>query len=289
MKEKLKGIASALGYAGLYFFVQFSVILVTIFAAMINLFSGMGRDELVMLLSQEQELNRMLTSMVDTIMLPTLIGINGILLAILWLIVKCRRQNFTQKISLKKTKASYLLIGSIIAIGMYSLNTGLVELLGRIDFFHGAYMELEAFSRNSVETSFWLSLFVVGLLAPFVEEVLFRGFIYQTLRKRLSIGWTIALQGLLFGLFHMNSVQIIYATFIGIVFGYIVYRTGSIWVTIVMHMVNNAGGIIMEECFGAYAQSMPVIIGVLGVGIVITGVGLYLINKNCAVNKKSFI
>lgn len=89
---------------------------------------------------------------------------------------------------------------------------------------------------------------VIGILAPFAEEVVFRGAI---LRKLLGMmdekrHWVaIALSALVFGLVHLNVPQGIHAFLIGLLLGWMYYRTRSILPGILFHWVNNSVAFIM--------------------------------------------
>ena len=84
---------------------------------------------------------------------------------------------------------------------------------------------------------------VIGILAPFAEEVVFRGAI---LRKLLGMmdekrHWVaIVLSALVFGLVHLNIPQGIHAFLIGLLLGWMYYRTRSILPGILFHWVNNS-------------------------------------------------
>lgn len=88
-----------------------------------------------------------------------------------------------------------------------------------------------------------LMLVVTVILAPIVEELTFRYFVFNKIRKYGDKA-AIITTAVLFGLFHMNFEQFIYATAIGLVFGYIVSKTGYVRYTIMIHMlVNFFGGV----------------------------------------------
>ena len=59
------------------------------------------------------------------------------------------------------------------------------------------------------EAVLWLIFPMVVLMAPLVEEVLFRGVIYRVLAQALGARWGIVLSGLIFGLVHMNLAGLI--------------------------------------------------------------------------------
>jgi Predicted metal-dependent membrane protease len=79
----------------------------------------------------------------------------------------------------------------------------------------------------------------IALVAPLVEEILFRGVIMQSLRP-FGDGFALVASSILFGLAHGNLVQTPNALVMGLVIGYFVLRTNSLWTGIVLHMVNNA-------------------------------------------------
>jgi membrane protease YdiL (CAAX protease family) len=88
----------------------------------------------------------------------------------------------------------------------------------------------------------WLKLlFVLGgaVAAPIGEEVFFRGFLYNVLKRRLNVTAGIVLSGLCFALIHFNPLGVIVIFPMGMALAYVYERTKSLWVTIIMHAVNN--------------------------------------------------
>ncbi len=82
----------------------------------------------------------------------------------------------------------------------------------------------------------------IGILAPVAEEMVFRGAILRTLLSMTGRGraWlAIVLSALIFGGVHMNLPQFVHAAFIGLVLGWLYWRSGSILPGIVLHWVNN--------------------------------------------------
>lgn len=96
-------------------------------------------------------------------------------------------------------------------------------------------LESMAMASSGVET---FSMFVyMGLAAPVVEEVVFRGLVLRGLEpygKRFAI----VVSAILFGLFHGNFVQSPYAFAVGLVLGYTAMEYSITW-AMVLHMVNN--------------------------------------------------
>ena len=82
--------------------------------------------------------------------------------------------------------------------------------------------------------------FVVGLMAPLVEELVFRGAILRALLRWKSNPWIgIVISAVMFSAIHMNPAQMPHAFLIGILLGWMYYRTDSIVPGVVYHWVNN--------------------------------------------------
>ena len=84
-------------------------------------------------------------------------------------------------------------------------------------------------------------MFAIAVLGPVLEEVLFRGAIQGFLMRKFNNPWVgIVIASAIFGIVHMNPIQVFYAFFLGLVFGWLYYRTGSLMPCIVGHVLNNS-------------------------------------------------
>lgn len=83
------------------------------------------------------------------------------------------------------------------------------------------------------------------LIAPLVEEFVFRGMIFQSMR-RFGDSFALILSAILFAMFHGNLVQAPNAFLMGLVIGYFVLYSGSLWVGVIIHMVNNILSFAMD-------------------------------------------
>ena len=115
---------------------------------------------------------------------------------------------------------------------------------------------------------------VVG--APLAEELVFRGIIQSRLERSLPAWIAVVLQAVLFGLIHGTPVQIGYAFIMGLLFGLLRWRTGSILSTLAAHAAFNA----MNDplgLLGDFAESwyfLVVIIAVSAAGCALCRRGL---------------
>lgn len=92
---------------------------------------------------------------------------------------------------------------------------------------------------SPVSLSWWFFIFPV-IVAPIIEEVLFRGIILQGFLTRYSPVRAIIFSSLLFGIWHLSIPQMISGTALGIFVGWIFIRTKSLTVAIVCHSIANA-------------------------------------------------
>lgn len=83
----------------------------------------------------------------------------------------------------------------------------------------------------------------IGILVPIAEELVFRGAILRSLLNLFSqqMHWVaIVFSALIFGSIHMNMAQGIHAFVLGLLLGWMYYRTKSIFPGLVLHWVNNS-------------------------------------------------
>ncbi|MBP5607750.1 MAG: CPBP family intramembrane metalloprotease [Lachnospiraceae bacterium] len=90
---------------------------------------------------------------------------------------------------------------------------------------------------------FKMALFA-AVIAPICEELTFRGIIFSGFRKNGSALQAILISALLFGLFHMNINQALYAFALGVFFGAVREVSGSVIPSIVCHMTVNGGSVL---------------------------------------------
>ena len=118
------------------------------------------------------------------------------------------------------------------AFGAIIPSTYLQEMMPELP--NWAERELELIMNNR------FGYFVVGLMAPLVEELVFRGAILRALLRWKSNPWIgIVISAVMFSAIHMNPAQMPHAFLIGILLGWMYYRTDSIVPGVVYHWVNN--------------------------------------------------
>lgn len=90
----------------------------------------------------------------------------------------------------------------------------------------------------------------IGILVPFAEEAVFRGAVLRVLLKVFNSRWhwvPIVLSALIFGAVHGNVQQFVHATLIGLILGWMYYRTHSILPGVLFHWVNNTAAYVISN------------------------------------------
>lgn len=132
----------------------------------------------------------------------------------------------------------------------------LSDLLSQTFGFMPDLME-ESFSQME---SGWTGVLTIVVLGPVLEEMLFRGGVTRELLERFPAGKAILYSALIFGIFHLNPAQIVPASFVGLLLGWLYYKTGSLVPCITVHILNNGLSVVLSRMFPD-ADSLSDILG----------------------------
>ncbi len=135
---------------------------------------------------------------------------------------------------------------ALLAIGTLAAGavaSSIVQLAG-IHANQGANQMFSDMIHQSSPAVFAVLIFVLSVLPPVCEELLFRGYSQTRLVARWGPALGIGLSGLMFGLIHMDPVQTPDMIMVGSYFGWTAYRTGSTRTSIFCHLVNNAVAVL---------------------------------------------
>lgn len=125
------------------------------------------------------------------------------------------------------------------------LAVGSVIVLSELDNLMRAVLPMPEFVRQLLEeifsedTSILAQAFLLVVVAPLTEELLFRGIILRGLLGRYRAWLAISITAALFAFIHLNPWQMVTAFAIGLSLGWIYLRSGSVWLCVLGHAVNN--------------------------------------------------
>ncbi len=94
------------------------------------------------------------------------------------------------------------------------------------------------------------TLIAICIIAPFIEEMLFRGIILRGLLQKYSPTKSILFSAVLFSIYHLNFYQMPSAFILGCFMGWIYYLSRSLWPSIFIHIINNFLVFISVVYFG---------------------------------------
>lgn len=104
---------------------------------------------------------------------------------------------------------------------------------------------VNAISGDVLQLPFFLMLFMIGIFGPFCEEFVFRGIIFRGYKNSGPVWWAVFWSAVLFALMHLNFNQALYAFALGMMFGLLVEATGSLWSSVIAHMIFNSQQVCM--------------------------------------------
>lgn len=140
-----------------------------------------------------------------------------------------------------KFSVNVLGIGFVLLLGAYLLIYLHNSVLDRLGIETQGEQIVEIF--NELESPVWF--FLVGaVIAPIVEELFFRGFLFQGFRQKY--GWlpALLLSSAIFGAAHLDPASLIPTFILGCVLAYVYHRSNSVWPGIVFHATINSLSLI---------------------------------------------
>lgn len=150
--------------------------------------------------------------------------------------------------NVKETFHPLMFVGVIVLVpGSQYLCSYLIAILSSIfPSWLTQYQELLKNAGMDSNLTFSLLLYSV-ILAPICEELVCRGVTMSSAKRCMPFWAANLLQAFLFGLLHMNWLQGSYAFCLGLILGYVCEKSGSIYVSILFHMLFNFWGTVLEQ------------------------------------------
>lgn len=152
------------------------------------------------------------------------------------------------------------------------------------DVYGGIATEVvEIYGTSSTSFSLVLAFLAMCIVAPFLEEFIYRGVVFRYFRK-FGFAFAAFSSSLLFGLAHPTVGQVAYAFVFGLVLCFVTEKTGNIKSAVIIHFINNFIGYVSAYILPLYSDTALVIFDtvyslVVGVFAVI-GMIVLLKNKN---------
>lgn len=210
-----------------------------------------------------QELgDQLFRALMDNAMLFSLIS--GVLTAAAVLaFYLIRQKKLSEALWLRRVDAPSLWAGASLTPALY---LAVILVMAALP---GAWMESYNEASSGIGSGGAATLIATVLVAPVVEELIFRGLIMTRLSKAMP-GWmAVLLSAATFGICHGHPVWFGYTFVLGAFFGFVDLRTGSIWPSILAHLTFNAIGqaftLVPESESGVGTLIMLVVVLLAGI------------------------
>lgn len=163
-------------------------------------------------------------------------------------------------------------------VGMQYISTYLIAVLAAVNpaWYH-SYEELME-SAGFGNVTFVLVLYSV-IIAPISEELIFRGVTMKYAAKAMPFFLANIFQAFLFGLFHGNVVQGTYAFVVGLFCGYVCFKGGSIYLSILFHMMFNLWGTFAADFFSYTGDSVLIHLAIFAGAVLAAAAGMLLYQR----------
>ena len=183
----------------------------------------------VQLMNNGGDVNAFTGAETSTSMVGLTMVLSGI--AMIWHLIHFKYVKFNLKSFGEVSGKTIALSIPLIVAGMLFINL-ISEFLGLPDMMQDTF---RAMSRNV------FGILSIAIMAPLVEELLFRGAIQgHLLRSGVKPIYAILISSVIFGAVHGNPVQIPFAFAFGLILGWLYYRTGSVVPGMIGHFINNS-------------------------------------------------
>lgn len=154
--------------------------------------------------------------------------------------------------------------------GLLTVAAGFTSSVGLNILFSlsGAAQQSEGYqsvAKDQYAVPLLVGILLYGIVSPLAEEVVFRGILFNRMRKDFPPGMAILLSGVLFGLYHGNMVQGIYGTLMGVLMAYLYERMGRFEIPCLFHMTANLTVYLTAQASGLHERlfTAPVAAGLL--------------------------
>lgn len=209
-------------------------------------------------------------------MISVVFAVCGIILFGIWYAAQFRG---SLRFPVRQFSKPGLIFGLILLVpGLQMISAILTSVIAAIlPFWMDFYEKLMESAGLTSKPTALLALYAV-LIGPVEEELTFRGVIFSSAKKALPFWAANLFQAFLFGVFHMNLVQGVYAMFIGLFLGYVCERGGSVWLSIFLHVLFNFWGTFLSG--SSILQNPVTFLFFLLLSVFLGILGMFLFAKN---------
>ncbi len=195
----------------------------------------------------------------------------------------------------KKLNFKQIILLVIISLGFFFVAQIINGIfVGTLSTFLGPPSDMPVSFETETLPQLLYVIIIAGILPAICEEFFFRGFVMRSL-ERTSPAGAVIISALLFAVMHGTFQQLAYAFLIGLLFGYVVIITDSIFAGTIIHCVLNTTSVLLSfgivgEYFQKFKTTMPLIFLAITFVLAIVGVLALILFKKITVkgNEKKY-
>ena len=237
MKNFLKGTGAAIGYFLLYFVINILVIFIG--SVYLGIKEGL---KVVDDPGLSTSFSQMIESLIyDNALLFSIIAA-VICLFVFWLIILATKTPIKERLDLYPISFKNIWPAIILGITANIFISNFINLLPIPEAILQEYAEATNLLGDEITI---VQLLSVVIVAPILEEILYRGLIMKSLQRGMPVIIALLIQAVSFGLMHGQLVWICYATFLGILLAVIKLKYRSLYPSILLHLSFNAANYIL--------------------------------------------
>lgn len=155
----------------------------------------------------------------------------------------------------KRPQPMMLVPAVFISLAVSVLGSLATSVISRLLGVFGLIPIMPAINTPSSLKGFVFALLNLCILPALLEECVFRGVLMQSLR-RFGDGFALMTSAVVFSILHLNLLQAPVALLMGLVMGYFVLRTGSLWTGIIIHFFNNLLALLQQLVMDRISSSV---------------------------------
>ncbi len=181
-------------------------------------------------------------------------------------------QTLTAGLGLRRASPGLLAVGLFGGLALMWLPSAFMQLLQRVVELDNTSGELLFNAvQQSTSAEMALAVFTIALAVPLMEELLFRGFLWNLGEYWLPPWVVLILTSLMFAVFHMSPAHVLGVLLHAFFLGWLRMHSGSIWPSVLAHVANNGLAVVLfslsdgDEAMSAVAIAVMAIGGFLGI------------------------
>lgn len=223
------------------------------------------------------------TSSAFTLWVSALYAVFALAVFGFWFYKKLRASE--ERVGLKYAFNPYIIASmALLAFGLQYVVTYLMDFIAvlRPDWMKQYTDLLEMAGINEISP---ILILYSCIIAPVSEELIFRGVSLGYAKKAMPLIGAVVLQAVLFGIFHMNIIQGIYAAVLGLFMGYVREAGGTIAISMLLHACFNLVGTCLNRFLFYNIEHLFFFLLYLTLGVLLTFAGVFLFQHGLTVRQ----